>query len=102
MLTMHEQLALVLLLELAFGIIFEMPLILTFLGMLGIVDHKFLSKYRRHAIVVNTIIAAMVTPTGDPFNLALMAVPMILCYELGILGAWFFGKKKAQEALTRT
>ena len=61
-----------------------------------------LERLPRHAIVVNTIIAAMVTPTGDPFNLALMAVPMILCYELGILGAWFFGKKKAQEALTRT
>jgi sec-independent protein translocase protein TatC len=102
MLMMDDQLGLVMMLVLAFGIIFEMPLILTFLGMLGIVDHKFLSKYRRHAIVVNTIIAAMVTPTGDPFNLALMAVPMILCYELGILGAWFFGKKKAQEALTRT
>jgi sec-independent protein translocase protein TatC len=102
MLMMDDQLGLVMMLVLAFGIIFEMPLILTFLGMLGIVDHKFLAKYRRHAIVLNTIIAAMVTPTGDPFNLALMAVPMILCYELGILGAWFFGKKKPQEALTRT
>jgi sec-independent protein translocase protein TatC len=102
MLMMDDQLGLVMMLVLAFGIIFEMPLILTFLGMLGIVDHKFLAKYRRHAIVVNTIIAAMVTPTGDPFNLALMALPMILCYELGILGAWFFGKKKREEALTRT
>jgi sec-independent protein translocase protein TatC len=102
MLMMDDQLGLVMMLVLAFGIIFEMPLILTFLGMLGIVDYKFLAKYRRHAIVVNTIIAAMVTPTGDPFNLALMAVPMILCYELGILGAWFFGKKKREEALTRT
>jgi sec-independent protein translocase protein TatC len=102
MLMMDDQLGLVMMLVLAFGIIFEMPLILTFLGMLGIVDYKSLAKYRRHAMVVNTIIAAMVTPTGDPFNLALMALPMILCYELGILGAWFFGKKKPQEALTRT
>lgn len=101
-LMMDDQLGLVMMLVLAFGIIFEMPLVLTFLGMAGIVDHKFLSKYRRHAIVVNTIIAAMVTPTGDPFNLALMALPMILCYELGILGAWFFGKKKpAQPALPK-
>jgi sec-independent protein translocase protein TatC len=61
--------------------------------MIGIVDHKFLGKYRRHAIVVNTIIAAIITPTGDPFNLALMAVPMMLCYELGVLGSWLFRKK---------
>jgi sec-independent protein translocase protein TatC len=84
----------------AFGLVFELPLIITFLSMLGIVDTKFLRKYRRHAIVLNTLIAAIVTPTGDPFNLALMAVPMMACYELGVLGAWIFGKKKpAPEVL---
>jgi len=92
-LMMDQQLGLVMTLLLAFGIIFELPLVLTFLAMIGIVDHKFLSKYRRHAIVVNVIIAAVVTPTGDPFNLALMAIPMVLCYELGVLGARIFGKK---------
>jgi len=96
-LMMDDQLSLVMMLLIAFGIIFEMPLILTFLAMLGLVDHKFLSKYRRHAIVLNTIIAAVITPTGDPFNLALMAVPMMLCYELGILGAWIFRKKDATQ-----
>ncbi len=94
MLMMDDQLSLVMMLLIAFGIIFEMPLILTFLAMIGLVDYKFLSKYRRHAIVLNTIIAAVVTPTGDPFNLALMAVPMMLCYELGVLGAWVFRKKE--------
>jgi sec-independent protein translocase protein TatC len=92
-LMMDDQLGLVMMLLIAFGIIFELPLILTFLTMIGIVDHKFLGKYRRHAIVVNTIIAAIITPTGDPFNLALMAVPMMLCYELGVLGSWLFRKK---------
>jgi sec-independent protein translocase protein TatC len=96
-LMMDDQLGLVMMLVLAFGIIFELPLILTFLAMVGIVDHKFLAKYRRHAIVVNVVVAAFVTPTGDPFNLALMAVPMLLCYELGVLGAWIFGKKKPVE-----
>ena len=99
LLMMDDQLGLVMMLLIAFGIIFEMPLILTFLGMIGIVDTKFLVKYRRHAIVVNTIIAAVVTPTGDPFNLALMAVPMILCYELGIVGVWIFGRKRKQDPL---
>src|SRR5205814_6400526 len=92
-LMMDQQLGLVMALVLAFGIIFELPLVLTFLGMIGVVDHKFLAKYRRHAIVLNVLIAAVVTPTGDPFNLALMAIPMLLCYELGVLGAWMFGKK---------
>jgi len=99
-LMMDEQLSLVMTLLLAFGIIFELPLVLTFLAMIGIVDHKFLSKYRRHAIVLNVAIAAIVTPTGDPFNLALMAVPMLLCYELGVLGAWIFRKKDAPPRLT--
>ena len=94
MLMMDEQMGLVMMMLLAFGIIFELPLILTLLAMIGIVDWKFLSKYRRHAIVLNVIVAAIVTPTGDPFNLALMAVPMLACYELGVLGAWIFGKKE--------
>ncbi|HET7786262.1 MAG TPA: twin-arginine translocase subunit TatC [Myxococcales bacterium] len=99
-LMMDEQLGLVMLMLLAFAIIFELPLILTLLAMMGVVDHKFLSKYRRHAIVVNVIVAAFVTPTGDPFNLALMALPMMVCYELGVLGAWIFGKKDTTARLT--
>jgi sec-independent protein translocase protein TatC len=92
-LMMDEQLSLVMMMVLAFGIIFELPMILTLLAMMGVVDYKFLSKYRRHAIVVNVLVAAFVTPTGDPFNLALMALPMMVCYELGVLGARIFGKK---------
>ena len=93
-LMMDDQLGLVMMLIIAFGLIFELPLILTFLTMIGVVDHRFLGKYRRHAIVLNTIVAAIVTPTGDPFNLALMAVPMMLCYELGVLGSYLFRKQE--------
>jgi sec-independent protein translocase protein TatC len=92
-LMMDDQLSLVMMMLLAFGIIFELPLILTLLAMIGLVDYKFLSKYRRHAVVVNVVVAAVITPTGDPFNLALMALPMMVCYELGVLGARIFGKK---------
>jgi len=99
-LMMEQQLGLVMLLVLAFGIIFELPMILTLLAMMGVVDYKFLSKYRRHAIILNVIIAAFVTPTGDPFNLALMALPMMICYELGVLGARIFGKKDETARLT--
>ena len=99
-LMMDQQLGLVMLLVLAFGIIFELPMILTLLAMMGVVDYKFLSKYRRHAIILNVVIAAIVTPTGDPFNLALMALPMMICYELGVLGARIFAKKGEKARLS--
>ena len=97
-LTMTEQLSLVLAMLLGFGIIFEVPVIIAFLSMIGLVSADFLAKYRRHAIVANTAIAAIITPTGDPFNLALMAIPMILFYEIGILLARILGKKKPAAA----
>jgi sec-independent protein translocase protein TatC len=99
-LMMDTQLSLVMTLLLAFGVIFELPLVLTFLSMVGIVDHKFLGKYRRHAIVLNVILAAIITPTGDPVNLALMAIPMVLCYELGVIGARIFRKKDQAPRFT--
>ena len=95
MLSLSEQLSLVLAMMLGFGIIFEVPVIIAFLSMIGLVNWRFLAKYRRHAIVVNVILAAIITPTGDPFNLALMAVPMIVFYEVGIILARVLGKKPA-------
>jgi sec-independent protein translocase protein TatC len=96
-LTMTEQLSLVLAMLLGFAIVFEVPVVIAFLSMIGLVSAEFLSKYRRHAVIVNVIAAALITPTGDPFNLALMAVPMVLFYEIGILLARILGKKKAAE-----
>ncbi|MGZ3459437.1 MAG: twin-arginine translocase subunit TatC, partial [Archangium sp.] len=83
MLTMDEQLSLVLLLILSFGIIFELPLVMALLGIVGIVKARWLMKYQRHAFVVCLILAAVITPTGDVVNLSLMAGPMLLCYEMG-------------------
>ncbi len=94
MLTMREQLSLVLLLELAFGIIFELPIVLALLAVVGVVRSSFLFKYQRHAFVVCLIAAAIITPTGDAVNLALMAGPMLLCYELGVLAVWLIEKRK--------
>jgi sec-independent protein translocase protein TatC len=98
LLTMSEQLSLVLLLLLALGIIFELPLVMALLAALGVVKARFLMRYQRHAILVCTILAAIITPTGDPVNLALMAVPMIACYELGVLAAWLIEKRKERNA----
>ncbi|HVI96877.1 MAG TPA: twin-arginine translocase subunit TatC [Anaeromyxobacter sp.] len=93
MLTMSSTLSLVLGMLLGFGVVFEVPVIIAFLAMIGVVQASTLAKYRRHAIVLNTIIAAVITPTGDPLNLALMAVPMCIFYEIGIILARILGKK---------
>ncbi len=97
MLTMNEQLSLVLLLELAFGIIFELPLVMALLGVLGLVNSKFLMKYQRHAFVVCLILAAIITPTGDAVNLALMAGPMLLCFEVGVLAVWLIERRRPKS-----
>jgi sec-independent protein translocase protein TatC len=97
-LTMSEQLSLVLGMLLGFGVVFELPVVIAFLSMIGVVHWTTLSKYRRLAIVVNTIIAAIITPTGDPLNLALMAVPMCIFYEIGIILARFLGQRRPADA----
>jgi sec-independent protein translocase protein TatC len=90
---MSEQLSLVLAMLLGFGIVFEVPVVIAFLSMVGLVSAEFLAKHRRYAILINVVAAAIITPTGDPLNLALMAVPMIVFYEVGILLARILGKK---------
>ena len=97
MLTMKEQLSLVLVLLLAFGVIFELPLVMAVLGAVGLVSSKFLFRYQRHALVVCLILAAVLTPTGDIVNLSLMGGPMMLCYELGVLAVWLIEKRRKPE-----
>lgn len=71
------------------GVIFEMPALVYLLARLGIVSAQTLARTRRYAIVVITVIAAIITPTPDPWNLLILAIPMYLLYELGILLARF-------------
>jgi sec-independent protein translocase protein TatC len=79
------------------GVVFQLPAIIFLLARLGVVTAEQLARTRRYAVVVITIIAALITPTGDPYNLLLLAVPMYLLYELGILLARFVPKKKEPE-----
>jgi sec-independent protein translocase protein TatC len=83
---------------LAFGIVFELPVVITLLSMLGIVTPKFLSKNRKYAILINFIIAAVLTPTPDVVNQTLMAGPLCILYELGIISARIFGKRTPNSA----
>ncbi len=77
-----------------FGLIFEVPLAITLMAKLGWVDAPFLKRYRKWALLGAFIIAAILTPTPDPFNQCLMALPMYIFYEVGIISAGFFNKKK--------
>ena len=70
---------------LACGIVFELPAATYVSAKLELVDAALLKKYRKHAIVVNTIVAAAITPSPDPFSMLLLAVPLIAMYELSIV-----------------
>jgi sec-independent protein translocase protein TatC len=73
----------------AIGVVFELPLALFFLAKVHIVNPKMLGSFRRYVVVVAFIIAALVTPTPDPFNQLLVAVPILVLYEVGALLARF-------------
>jgi sec-independent protein translocase protein TatC len=70
---------------LAFGLGFEFPIVLVALQMLGVVTPQQLSSWRRQTVLVIVILAAAITPSGDPFSLAALALPMYLFYELAVL-----------------
>ena len=78
---------------LAFGISFELPVVVVFLSKLGIITHALLRRHRSHAIVAILIFAAVITPTTDPFNMALLALPMCFLYELCVWIARFIEKR---------
>ena len=84
---------------LAFGIVFELPAATLVGAQLGLITAPFLRRYRRHAIVVNAILAAALTPGQDPFSMILMAVPMVFMYELSILIARFVNPVAPEEPL---
>ena len=81
---------------LAFGICFELPLVVLVLAKLGIVTGEFLRQKRPYVIVIIFIVAAVITPTTDPFNQSLLAVPMCMLYEACIWIAKWMERRKAK------
>lgn len=69
---------------LAFGVIFELPIFMVFLAKVGISSRRFFAKYRRYAVLMIAIVAALLTPTPDIVNMLLMGGPLYLLYEAGI------------------
>jgi sec-independent protein translocase protein TatC len=89
-----EYFSLSLRLLLAFGVIFELPILMVFLAKIGVVDVAFLNKNRKYAILINFIIAAVLTPTPDIVNQMLMGIPLLVLYEVSVVAVWLFGRKK--------
>ena len=75
----------------AFGIIFELPIFMVFFAKVGVLKRRFYEKNRRFAILIIAIVAAILTPTPDIFNMALMGVPLYFLYESGIIIIWALG-----------
>jgi sec-independent protein translocase protein TatC len=82
---------------LAFGLAFELPIAILLLSALGIVKPEFLSKYRRHAIVVTVIVAAFITPDASPTTLFALAGPLYMLYELGVALSFFVTRKRRKR-----
>ena len=70
---------------LAFGVCFELPVVLVLLAKVGVIDDKFLSKNRRYAILILAVAAAVITPSQDAFSMLAMFVPLYILYEVSIV-----------------
>lgn len=96
--TPGKYLSLITYMMLAFGIGFEFPILLIFLQLAGIVTGSRLRSWRRYACVGIVVLVAVITPSGDPYSLAVLSVPMYLFYELSILVGWLIRRKQPADA----
>lgn len=78
---------------LAFGVIFELPIFMVFLAKTGLIDVGFLNRNRKYSILINFIVAAILTPTPDVVNQFMMAVPLMVLYEMSVVAVWLFARK---------
>lgn len=84
MITLQSYISTLMLMSLAMGIVFEIPVLSWLFAKLGFISAAFMRRYRKHAIVIILVIAAVITPTSDVFTLSLVALPMWLLYEVSI------------------
>lgn len=83
---------------LGLGLVFQMPMLVFFLARFGVVTAGFMIKNFKYALLAIVVIAAIITPTSDPVNLAVFSAPMLVLYILSIGVAWVFGKKRRTDA----
>jgi sec-independent protein translocase protein TatC len=87
-----EYFSLALRLLIAFGVIFELPVFMVLLAKVGLVNAAWLRRYRKYAFLLAFVIAAILTPTPDVVNQLLMAIPLVILYEISIVAVWLFGR----------
>lgn len=95
-----EYIGFVVKMMIGFGIGFEFPIALIFLQLIGVVDNKMLRSGRRFAVVGIVALVAVLTPSGDPFTLMVLSVPMYFFYEIAILFGWWRARRQAKAAAT--
>jgi sec-independent protein translocase protein TatC len=96
----NEYMSFIVSVMLAAGVVFELPMVSWFLSQLGILTPAFMRRYRRHSIVVIFILAAVLTPGTDPVSQILLAIPLLVLYEISVLisaWAWRGRQKKAAQ-----
>ncbi|MBE0597581.1 MAG: twin-arginine translocase subunit TatC [Desulfuromonadales bacterium] len=101
MLSMDAYLSLSLHLLLAFGMVFELPVVIVLLARLGVVDHLWLRQNRKYMVIVAFVFGALFTPGPDVFSQCALAIPFVLLYEVGILGARILGAPSLPESALR-
>ena len=79
------------------GVLFQMPLLVMVLAKVGFITARFLRKYRRHAFIIILLAAAIITPSTDPFSLAIVTIPLYLLFEASIIIASRINKRQAKE-----
>ncbi|HLE40480.1 MAG TPA: twin-arginine translocase subunit TatC [Nitrospirota bacterium] len=84
------------------GAVFELPLVIILLSRMGIISAATLARFRKYAFLIAFVLGAIITPTPDVFNMTMMSIPIYLLYEIGILGARIFGKKRGSESTDLT
>ena len=96
--TLDSYINTVTILSLSAGLVFELPVIVYFLSKIGILTPEFMRKYRKHAMVINLVLAALITPSPDITSQMLVAVPLFLLYELSIHVSRIVVRRKAAES----
>lgn len=96
----NEYMSFIISVMLAAGVVFELPMVSWFLSLLGILTPAFMRHYRRHSIVVIFVLAAILTPGTDPVSQVLLAIPLLVLYELsiGVSAMAWRGRRKREQA----
>jgi len=87
---------------LSMGLVFQLPILMTFLGLVGLVQAATMASLRGYFVIAAFALGAILTPGPDPFSQVAMAAPMILLYEVGIVGARLAGRPRALQQRERT